>query len=83
MFEFLKETVPIGLVFIVSFIVLALSIFYMYKHSLVSWVGLLLGVIILLASFAIVGFTYFDLQAMFSKGEASKGESSKGEASLA
>lgn len=73
MFEFLADkTVPIGLVFIVSFIVLALSIFYMYKHSLVSWMGLLLGVLILLASFATIGFTYFGehVQAMMNKGEA-------------
>ena len=73
MFELLStKMVPIGLVFIVSFIVLALSIFYMYKHSLVSWMGLLLGVIILLASIAAGGFTYFgeQVQAMMNKGEA-------------
>jgi len=72
MFEFLAEkTVPNGLVFIVSFIVLALSIFYMYKYSLVSWMGLLLGVIILLASIAAGGFTYFgeQVQAILNKGE--------------
>lgn len=73
MFEFLSNTtVPLGLVFIVSFIVLALSIFYMYKHSLVSWMGLLLGVLILLASIAAGGFTYFgeQVQAMMNKGAA-------------